>query len=65
MKKKCPNLKLKIKKISINDLKFPEKRPKNLSLQSNKLNKLLNFKISNIEDIIQKLIKNLKYEKLN
>ena len=65
LKKKYPNLKLKIKKISIDDLKFPEKRPKNLSLQSNKLDKLLNFKIRNIEDIIQKLIKNLKYEKLN
>ena len=65
LKKKYPNLKLKIKKISINNFKFPEKRPKNLSLKSNKLEKLLNFKISNIEDIIQKLIKNLKYEKLN
>ena len=63
LKKRFPDLKLKIKKISINDLKFLEKRPKNLSLKSFKLNKLINFKINNIEDIIYKLIKNLKNEK--
>ena len=63
LKKKYPNLKLEIKKININDLKFPEKRPKNISLKSFKLNKLINFKINNIEDIIQGLIKNLKNEK--
>ena len=57
LKKKYPKLKLKIEKISINDLKFPEKRPKNLSLKSSKLNKLINFKINNIEDIIHKLIR--------
>ena len=32
LKKKYPQLKLNIKKISINDLKFPEKRPKILVL---------------------------------
>ena len=50
-----PNLKLKIKKIDINDSKLTE-RPKNLSMQSKK-QKRNTFKISNIEDIIQKLIK--------
>ena len=45
LKKNFLNLKLNIKKISINNLKFPEKRPKNLSLKSNKLEKLINFKI--------------------
>ncbi len=65
LKKKYPQLKLNIKKISINDLKFPEKRPKNLSLKFNKLSKLINFKIDSVENIIHKLIKNLKYEKIN
>ncbi len=64
-KKRYPNLKIKLKKVKIEDFKFVEKRPKNLSLDTNKLNKLINFHINNIEKMIQKLIKSIKYEKIN
>jgi dTDP-4-dehydrorhamnose reductase len=53
--KNFPQVKIMCKKIS--DFKFFDKRPKNVSFNTKKLKKTLNFKLSNIEKIFTNIIK--------
>jgi len=53
-----PNIIIKKK---LNDFKFIDKRPRNVSFNITKLKKVIKFKLSNIEEIFNKI----KNEKLN
>jgi dTDP-4-dehydrorhamnose reductase len=48
---------VKIVKKKMIDFKFFDKRPNNVSFNTNKLKKILNFKLSNIEKIFTKVVK--------
>lgn len=55
---------IKINKVKIENLKFIEKRPKNLSFNINKLKKRINFQLTDIETVIIKIIKTINDKKL-
>lgn len=54
LKKKFKNL--YIKKIKMTNLSFFEKRPKNLSMNVNKLKKTINFELTNVDYVIKKMV---------
>lgn len=54
LKKKNKFFKVKIIKKKLNHFKFADKRAKNVSLNIKKLKKHINFKLSNIEDILNR-----------
>lgn len=54
-----------VNKDKIQNFKFIEKRPKNLSLNTNKLKKKTGFKLTNVETVIKKMLKKINEKKFN
>ena len=57
MVKKNISKKITINKTSIDKINFYEKRPKNLTMNVERLKNNINFQLTNIEDVIKKMIK--------
>ena len=57
IKKKKNLYKVKIIKRNLNQFKFPDRRAKDVSFNINKIRKYINFKLTNIEDVLTKVIK--------
>ena len=58
-------LKIKIIKTKIKNLKFIERRPRNLSMNINKLKKIIKFELTDINKIISKMISKFDVKKFN
>jgi len=56
---------IKLYKEKIENFKFIEKRPKNLSFNINKLKKRIDFQLTDVETIINKIIKKINEKKFN
>ena len=56
---------IKIHKEKIENFKFIEKRPKNLSFNINKLKKKIDFQLTDVETVINKIIKKINEKKFN
>ena len=56
---------INIKKIKIENFKFIEKRPKNLSFNINKLKKKINFQLTNIDYVIKKILQKINEKNFN
>ena len=56
---------IKLYKEKIENFKFIEKRPKNLSFNINKLKKRIDFQLTDVETVINKIIKKINEKKFN
>ena len=56
---------IKIHKEKIENFKFIEKRPKNLSFNINKLKKRIDFQLTDVETVINKIIKKINEKKFD
>lgn len=56
---------VKVHKDKIQNFTFIEKRPKNLSFNTNKLKKKIGFKLTNVETVIKKMLKKINEKKFN
>jgi len=56
---------IKIHKEKIENFKFIEKRPKNLSFNINKLKKKIDFQLTDVETVINKIIKKINEKKFD
>ena len=63
---KNTKIKLSLKKIKLENFSFYDKRPLDVSMNIQKLNKVINFKMTKINKVAKKMIKkNMLNEKLS